>query len=62
MLTSLVENNQIKCHEYFPKINGHLTLDNIKIVCVAEEKHAVYIKRILEVEKVRMIVNLNFSC
>jgi hypothetical protein len=52
MLTSLVEDNKDKCHEYFPKLNGHVTFDNIKIVCVDEEKYPCYVKRILEVEKV----------
>lgn len=53
MLTSLVENNKVKCHEYFPKLNGQITFANIKITCKTEEvSSAGYIKRVLEVEKV----------
>jgi protein tyrosine phosphatase len=52
MLTSLVENNKVKCHEYFPKLNGRVKFDNVRVVCVEEQKHASYIRRILEVEKV----------
>ncbi|KAG5674932.1 hypothetical protein PVAND_004876 [Polypedilum vanderplanki] len=51
MLTSLVENNKVKCHEYFPKLNGHVKFDNIQIKCVEEQKHPNYVRRILEVEK-----------
>lgn len=52
MLTSLVENNKVKCHEYFPKLNGRVSFDNIRIVCTSEQNHSNYVKRILEVEKV----------
>jgi protein tyrosine phosphatase len=52
MLTSLVENNKVKCHEYFPKLNGRVTFDNIKIECINEHQHPNYVKRILAVEKV----------
>lgn len=55
MLTSLVENNKIKCHEYFPKLNGHVTFDNIKIVCTNEQNFPNYVKRILQVEKVNNV-------
>lgn len=51
MLTSLVENNKVKCHEYFPKINGQVIFDNIKIVCTNEQKYPCFIKRIMEVQK-----------
>lgn len=52
MLTSLIENNKVKCHEYFPKLNGQITFDNIKITCITEEARPTYIKRIMEVDKV----------
>lgn len=52
MLTSLIENNKVKCHEYFPKLNGQITFANIKITCITEEKRTTYIKRIMEVDKV----------
>lgn len=52
MLTSLVEGNKIKCHEYYPKLNGMIKLVNITVRCVEEHKYDNYIKRILEVEKV----------
>lgn len=53
MLTSLIESNKVKCHEYFPKLNGHITFDGTKISCKSEEVHSNFIKRIMEVEKVR---------
>ncbi|KAL7045157.1 hypothetical protein ACKWTF_002163 [Chironomus riparius] len=52
MLTSLVENNKVKCHEYFPRLNGHLKSANITITCVKEQNFPSYIKRVLIVEKV----------
>lgn len=52
MLTSLVEKNKIKCHEYFPKLNGRVKFENIQIVCTSEHNYPNYVKRILEVEKV----------
>jgi protein tyrosine phosphatase len=52
MLTSLIEDNKVKCHEYFPKLNGQITFTNIRITCISEQAHATYIKRIMEVEKV----------
>lgn len=52
MLTSLIENNKVKCHEYFPKLNGQITFANIKITCTTEETRPTYIKRIMEVDKV----------
>lgn len=52
MLTSLIESNKVKCHEYFPKLNGHITFDGTKISCKSEEVHSSFIKRIMEVEKV----------
>lgn len=55
MLTSLVENNKIKCHEYFPKLNGQIVFANIKITCRIEQTYASYIRRVLDVEKVGRI-------
>ena len=52
MLTSLVENNKVKCHEYFPRLNGRLKSGNITITCVKEQNFPSYIKRVLNVEKV----------
>jgi protein tyrosine phosphatase len=52
MLTSLIEDNKVKCHEYFPKLNGQITSNNICITCTSEQAHPTYIKRIMEVEKV----------
>lgn len=52
MLTSLVEDNKIKCHEYFPKLNGQITFTNIRVTCSREEVHATFVKRCMEVEKV----------
>lgn len=57
MLTSLVENNKVKCHEYFPKLNGLITFANIKITCRTEETNAGYIKRVMEVEKVCYLIS-----
>ncbi|CRL00763.1 CLUMA_CG014018, isoform A [Clunio marinus] len=51
MLTSFVEEDRIKCHEYFPKLNGQITFSNINIICKSEENHQNFIKRIMEVEK-----------
>ena len=55
MLTSLIEDNKVKCHEYFPKLNGQVTFYNMKITCKSEEIHANFIKRIMEVEKVCLL-------
>jgi Protein-tyrosine phosphatase len=52
MLTSLVENNKVKCHEYFPKLNGLIRFANVSVTCKCEEVRPTYIKRVLEVEKV----------
>lgn len=52
MLTSLVENNKVKCHEYFPKLNGRLKSGNITVTCIKEQNLPSYIKRVLTVEKV----------
>jgi protein tyrosine phosphatase len=60
MLTSFVESNKVKCHEYFPKLNGRVDLDNIHIVCTAEQKFPTYTKRTLEVEKVNMSSHYKF--
>lgn len=55
MLTSLIENNKVKCHEYFPKLNGQITFDNMNISCTSEEDvRSNFIKRVIEVEKVRI--------
>jgi protein tyrosine phosphatase len=53
MLTSLVENDKVKCHEYFPKLNGQIRFASVSITCKREEVQPTYIKRLLEVEKVR---------
>lgn len=52
MLTSLVENNKVKCHEYCPKLNDEIKIDNIRIACISEQKLGNYVKKFLEVEKV----------
>lgn len=52
MLTSLVENNKVKCHQYFPNINERLTIGNITVTCIKEINFPSYIKRVLQVEKV----------
>lgn len=52
MLTSLIENNKVKCHEYFPKFQGEVTFTDIKVTCKSEEVHPTFIKRIMEVDKV----------
>lgn len=52
MLTSLMENNCVKCHEYFPKMNGEVSFSDIKISCKSEETFPNFIKRILEIVKV----------
>ena len=52
MLTSLVENNKDKCHEYFPKLNGLIRFANLSVTCKSEEVHPTFIKRVLEAEKV----------
>lgn len=53
MLTSLIEDNKVKCYEYFPKLNGQITFANIGITCKSEQTHPTYIKRIMEVSKVK---------
>lgn len=53
MLTSLIEDNKVKCHEYFPKLNGSITFDNICITCSQEQNHSSFIKRIMEVKRVK---------
>lgn len=58
MLTSLIENNLVKCHEYFPKLNGQITFANIKVTCRYEESQANFIKRIMDVEKVNLNLQL----
>lgn len=52
MLTALIENGKVKCHEYFPKLNGEIKFDNIRIRCISETDLPTYVKRIMEVEKV----------
>lgn len=52
MLTSLIESDKVKCHEYFPKLSGQITFANIKVSCKREEVYPTFIKRNLEVEKV----------
>jgi protein tyrosine phosphatase len=54
MLTSLIEDNKVKCHEYFPKIHGEVRLDGIRITCTIEETHPTFIKRAIVVEKVSL--------
>lgn len=53
MLTSLIEDNKVKCHEYFPKLNGSITFANIRITCTCEQNYSMYIKRFMQVETVR---------
>jgi protein tyrosine phosphatase len=53
MLTSLIEDNKVKCHEYFPKLNGSIKIDNICVTCKSEQNHPTYIKRVMDVEKVK---------
>jgi protein tyrosine phosphatase len=53
MLTGLVEDNKVKCHEYFPKLNGKITFNNIHISCKSELTYPTYIKRVMDVEKVK---------
>ncbi|XP_070496815.1 receptor-type tyrosine-protein phosphatase H-like isoform X2 [Chironomus tepperi] len=64
MLTSLVENNKVKCHEYFPKLNGTLTSGNITIECTKEQNFPSYIKRLLIVQKndKKLYVNHYYFC
>jgi hypothetical protein len=53
MLTSLVEGNKDKCHEYFPKFKGTVTFSNMKITCTEETNEEHFIRRTLEIENVR---------
>lgn len=52
MLTSLVEENKIKCHEYFPKLDSQVKFDNIAVTCASQEVLPTFIKLLLEVERV----------
>lgn len=53
MLTSLIEDNKVKCHEYFPKLHGTIQVENISITCKSEQTYPTYIKRVMAVEKVK---------
>lgn len=55
MLTSLVEGDKIKCHEYYPKLNGVIRFDCISISCTQELNFTLYVKRILIIKKVNVV-------
>jgi len=52
MLTQLIEKDKVKCHEYFPKLNGQITFTNIKVVCTVERTFPSYVKRTMVVCRV----------
>lgn len=55
MLTAFMEENRIKCFEYFPKVTGTIKFAHIKVKCVDEINTENYTKRRLQIHTVRKI-------
>lgn len=55
MVTSLVEQNKIKCHEYFPQLNSQMKFVNIDVTCASQKVFPTFVKSILVVERVSII-------